>query len=313
MAQPTNAATTLTSTDSTGSTLGGFLRPEQAGYIFEDAAKQSVVQRLVPQIPLGANGVEIPYVTSKPTATWVGEAEKKKVTSGGIDLATMRSRKLAAIFVVSAEVVRANPGNYVTMLRSQMAEAFALAFDAAALHGTGSPFDTYIDQATKTQVIGDGAVATGGVYGELNGVLSQLVADGKKLRSWAFDERLEPTLNASFDTTGRPLFVLQDSANTNEVFRQGTALNRPAFIGEGVANADGTILGYGGDWSKARWGVVGGITYDVSQQASVTLNDTLVSLWEHNLVAVRAEAEYGFYVHDTEAFVKLTAPEETGA
>jgi len=50
---------------------------------------------------------------------------------------------------------------------------------------------------------------------------------------------------------------------------------------------------------------VGGISYDISTQATVTVNGALVSLWENNLVAVRAEAEYGFLVNDTAAFCKL--------
>ena len=37
----------------------------------------------------------------------------------------------------------------------------------------------------------------------------------------------------------------------------------------------------------------------------MTINGTLTSLWENNLVGVRAEAEYGFLVNDTTAFVKL--------
>ena len=38
----------------------------------------------------------------------------------------------------------------------------------------------------------------------------------------------------------------------------------------------------------------------------MTINGSLVSLFEHNLVAVLAEAEYGFLVNDTAAFVELT-------
>ena len=54
------------------------------------------------------------------------------------------------------------------------------------------------------------------------------------------------------------------------------------------------------------WGAVGGISFDVSTQTSVTLDGVLTSLWEHNLVAIRAEAEFGLLVNDTESFVKFT-------
>jgi len=54
------------------------------------------------------------------------------------------------------------------------------------------------------------------------------------------------------------------------------------------------------------WGVVGGINYRVSTEGAVTLNGELVSLFENNLVAILAEAEYGFLCHDAESFVKYT-------
>ena len=38
----------------------------------------------------------------------------------------------------------------------------------------------------------------------------------------------------------------------------------------------------------------------------MTINGSLTSLWEKNLVAILAEAEYGFIVNDTDAFVRLT-------
>jgi hypothetical protein len=54
------------------------------------------------------------------------------------------------------------------------------------------------------------------------------------------------------------------------------------------------------------WGSVGGISYDVSTQTAVTIGGTLTSLWEHNLVAIRAEAEFGVLINDVDAFVKYT-------
>jgi hypothetical protein len=40
--------------------------------------------------------------------------------------------------------------------------------------------------------------------------------------------------------------------------------------------------------------------------APVTINGALVSAFENNLIAVLAEAEYGFVCHDTAAFVQYT-------
>lgn len=290
----------------TTSEFAGFIKPTEAGEIFAEARKSSVVQQLARKIPIGANGVEIAYTTSKPTAAWVAEAGQKPTTSGGKGLRTITPKKIAAISVVSAETVRANPGGYINDLRLDLAEAFALAFDAAALHGTASPFGAGNNLAatTKEVAFGTNAAADGGVYADINDGLRELVTDGKRLTGFAFDSLAEPIFNGAVDLNGRPLFVDSPTVENAAVIRQGRVLGRPSFIGEGVAAGD--ILGFGGNWSKAVWGVVGGITYDVSTQATVTLDGELVSLFENNLVAIRAEAEYGWDVDDVESFVKYT-------
>ena len=294
------------------SDFDGFLTPEQSAPIFERAQRQSVVQQLARQVPLGPTGTDIPVVTGKLQAAWVAEGAQKPTSNGALDLKNISPKKIAVIAVVSEETVRSNPGNYMQVLRNQIGEAFAIAFDSAALHGISTPFSTYVDQTTKAVGLGTAAGTAGGVFADLNAGLSLLVADSKRLNGFAFDDRMEPTLNSAVDSTGRPLFIdspLQDNA---PAARGGRVLGRSAFMGEGVGVATpGTTattypVGYGGDWTQAAWGVVGGIRYSVSTETSVTIGGTLTSLWEHNLVAIRAEAEYGWLVNDVEAFVRYT-------
>lgn len=309
-------ASTLTSD------FSGFLPAEISAPIFERAARQSVVQRLVKQIPLGGNGVSVPVVTGRPSAGWVDEGGQKPASSGALALKTMTPKKLAAILVVSEEVVRANPGNYINTMRESLAEAFAVSFDRAALHdegpdGTagGGPFATYVDQATKVQEIGTTSVANGGVFVDLVEAMKDIVSDtdasGRRyqLNGWALDSVVEPVLWGAVDTSGRPIWTdLPSDTNAPALLMsQGRLLGRQSFMGEGVASINQTaVVGYGGDWTQAAWGVVGGINYSTSNQATVTINGSLTSLWEHNLVAIRAEAEYGFLLNDADAFTKLT-------
>ena len=288
------------------SDFSGFLTREQSEAIFEKAAQQSVVQQLARRVPLGINGQSIPVVTGKMSAGWVAEGAQKPASSGSIALKTMDPKKLAAIAVVSAEVVRANPGGYMDLLRPQIAEAFAVAFDAAALHGTASPFTTNLDTGSSTQEFTGTAPAFTSVYDDLNAGLSTLINAGKYPDGWAWDRRMEPVFNSAKDTAGMPIF--NDRMLTEKVgpIRQGRLLGYDAFIGNGVYAATPKIYGYLGDWSQVAWGAVGGISYKVSTEASVTINDTLVSLFENNLVAILAEAEYGFLVNDPASFIKFT-------
>jgi len=266
----------------------------------------SVVQQLAQRVPLGINGQSIPVTTGKMSAGWVAEGAQKPASKGSMALKTIDPKKIAAIAVVSAEVVRANPGGYMDLLRPQIAEAFATAFDAAALYGTASPFSTNLATGSSTQEFTGTAPAFTAVYDDLNAGLSTLVNAGKKLTGWAFDNRFEPVLNGSKDTANRPLFVESPFTEAAGPIRQGRLLGRNAFIGDGIYDATTKTYGFAGDWSQAVWGAVGGINYNVSTEATVTINGQLVSLWENNLVAILAEAEYGFLVNDPASFVKYT-------
>lgn len=286
------------------SDFSGFLNRDQSEAIFEKAARTSVVQQLARRVPLGINGQSIPVVTGKLSAGWVAEGAQKPASSGSLALKTMDPKKIAAVAVVSAEVVRANPGGYMDLLRPQIAEAFATAFDAAALHGTASPFTTNLDTGSSTQEFTGTTPAFTSVYADLNAGLATLVNADKDPSGFLFDKRFEPILNGAVDTSGRPLFTAPTYEDGNR--SRGSLLGYETVIGKGVYAATPKIYGYLGDWSQVAWGAVGNISYKVSTEATVTINGALVSLFENNLVAILAEAEYGFLVNDAASFVKYT-------
>lgn len=304
------------------SMFSGYLDPVEAGPLYAQTAKTSLVQALAKRIPMGASGVKFKDWSAAIDASWVGEGQRKPVEKGTFEDSELvvTPHKVAVIFAESAEVVRANPRNYLNVMRQKVAERFAIKFDDAVLRGTNTPFGAYVNQTTKSVSLNPAhtdfpTAAEGGMYTQLNSVLAALVNDVDaqgnryKLRSWLLDEILEPVFNGAIGTDGRPLFVDGPlPLDVNNVTRQGRILGRPALMTEDIASGtgDAEILGYAGDWSKVLWGPVGGISYDVSDQATLVINDEIVPLWQHNLVAVRCEAEYGVLVQDPEAFVKLT-------
>ena len=285
--------------------FAGFLRPDQAQPIFDEAMKTSVVQSLARQIPVGVNGVEIPITTGKPEAGWVAEAGLKPSTSTAIGIKTMKPHKLAAKTVVSAEVVRANPGGYVDIYKKQIGEAFALAFDKAALYG-GGPFDTHVAQTQKSVTMGTSA---NGMYGDLVAGLDLLLKDKKKLNGFVFDTTSETLFLNQVDANKRPIFELNNVTEAPVPVTVGRLIGRSARLADNVADATSKTVGFGGDWSKCAWGVTSGINFRLSTEAAVTLDGKLVSAFEHNLVVIIAEAEFGWLCAEPEAFVAF----KTGA
>ena len=298
----------------TGDTMfQGYLDPILAQDYFAEIEKTSVVQQLARRIPLGPTGVRIPHWTGDVRAKWVGEGEQKPVTKGDMTKQDIVPHKIATIFAASSEVVRANPANYLNTMRMKVAEAIAIAFDGAVLHGVDSPFGKCVaDTGKSIQLGGAGSTA----FDQLNEGLSLLVADNKKWNGTLFDDIAEPVLNAAKDKVDRPLFIESTYTDINSPFRSGRVLGRPTFLSDHVTdptkpNTDTGVLGFQGDWTQIVWGQIGGLSYDVSDQATLDLSANgdgsgLVSLWQNNLVAVRVEAEFGVLVNDPEAFVKLT-------
>jgi len=308
-------ATPATVAQTGDSIFSGFINPELAQDYFSQVEKTSVVQQICQKIPLGPSGVRIPHWTGNVTAKWVGEGGQKPVTKGAFSKQDIVPHKIATIFAASSEVVRANPLNYLNVMRTKVAEAIALAFDNAVLTGTDTPFGAYVAQTSKSvslpDPLGAGKDATHGsnAYTALNSGLSLLLGAGKKWNGTLFDSVAEPILNGAVDTAQRPLFLEATYGDINAPFRSGRVLGRPTFISDHVAAS--TTIGYMGDWSQIVWGQIGGISYDVSDQATLDLSAAqdgsgIVSLWQNNLVAVRVEAEFGVLVNDKDAFVKLT-------
>ena len=293
--------------------FAGFLEPEQAAPIFDEMKKRSLVQPLAKKIEMGPTGVSVPFWDGDVQAHWVDEAGKKPLAKGGFDKFTVQPKKIAVIFAMSSEVVRANPLNYINVMREKVGEAFATAFDNAVLHGDSTPFGAYVDQTSKAVDL-----AEPNAYGATNNALKLLVEDGKKFTGGLLDNITEPIINDALDKNGRPLFIEPTYTDTNSLTRTGRILARPVTIAEGVRGEAGGAAGYFGDFSQILWGQVGGISYDISDQATLDLSEAqdgsgMTSLWQNNLVAVRAEAEFAALVRDPEAFVKVTAGAGAGS
>ncbi|AUV61975.1 hypothetical protein KIV63_gp69 [Mycobacterium phage SWU2] len=325
MAAGTDFAVNHSQIAQTGDSMfAGTLEPDLAQDYFAEAEKTSIVQKLARKIPMGTTGVKIPHWTGDVAASWIGEGDMKPITKGNFGVKSVEPHKIATIFIASAETVRANPLNYLGTMRSKIGTAIALTFDSAALWGTDSPFDNYLAETTKAVSLvdpdGTGTDDTLTAYDALGVIgLGLLVNDGKKWNGTLLDDIAEPILNGAKDANGRPLFVESTYEGLTSPYREGRILSRPTILSDHVANAALTpdVLGFQGDFSQIVWGQVGGLSFDVSDQATLNLGTTaepeFVSLWQHNLVAVRVEAEFGLLINDVDAFVKLTNENATEA
>lgn len=281
------------------------LPPEVSGEIWQETIQSSFIQSAVERMDFPGNGVSIDVITGDPVAQFVAETEMKPVSNPTVSSKTVYPHTIAVIETFSNKFKR-NKGALYNALINRMPQAIAKRFDRAVLFGEGAPatnFDTLVDVPSVS-------IATN-PYGGLLAALGSVVdTDDADINGWALSPQGEILLMGQVDEHGRPLFI--DSINNDGNI--GRLLGRPAFkhrwVGKpGTAGAPGTpaTVGFGGDWTGARWGYSEGITIDINTKGSVTLDGgEVINLWQRNMFAVRIEVEVGFRLRDEDRFVRLT-------
>lgn len=282
-------------------TSGITLPTDIANEIWANAQHESAIMQLAQRIDLPGRGLSIPVITADPTASFVAESTEKPVSNSTFSTKTMKPYKIAAIELVSNELMRDLPRLYDTLVR-RLPGAIGKTFDATVFNGTapGTGFDV-LTSVTSVN-IEDGANTT--TYQQLVTVLETLAAAGYELNGWALAPQGRAVLLGAIDTVGRPIFTPDAAAGTFGAVLGARVVSAPNAYKAGTGVSVPNIVGFAGDWTKARWGIVGDIDIAISDQATINDGTKQINLWQRNMTAIRVEAEVGF-VADTSAFARL--------
>lgn len=278
-------------------TEGVYLPVEEASEIWSRATDNSIIMNNAQRMVMPGSGRAIDLINSMPSPAWVGETDHKP--NGAPTLANMQivPYKMAIIIPFSDEFRRDKEALYSAIVEKAPAE-LGRYFDRTVFDSTvpapGANFDK-LSGATAVSIADD---AYGG-FVEADGLVA---ANGGSIDRWILSAQGRTVLYGERDADGRPLF--NDSTADGSI---GAVLGRPVYLNKNIY-VPGTpnIVGIGGDWSSARWGSVEGIKMSYSNQTSITIDGTLISLFEHNMFAVKLEMEVAFRVIDEDDFVLLT-------
>lgn len=265
--------------------------------IIQKTQEQSAIMQLARQINLPGRGLEIPVITSDPEAEWVSETGEKPVSNPGLDKKIMSAYKLAVIVPFSNEFRRDAAALYDALV-ARLPLALAKQFDATvagAVEAPGSNFDTFAD--CEVQAIDEET------YAALVAADADIAANGGVLNGFAISPQAKAILLGAVDGNKRPLFVNNVAEGAIPmILGARTLLSKGVFAPGDEANT----VGIAGDWTQAMYGTVEGVVIDYSSDATLVIGDQPVSLFQHNMFAVRAEIEVGFRA-DTNCFNLLTA------
>jgi HK97 family phage major capsid protein len=275
--------------------------------ILQKTQDESAVMRLARRVNIPADGMIIPMITGDPQATWVTETGTKPVSFPTFGRKLMQAHKLAVIVPFSDEFRRDRKALYDACIR-RLPLALALQYDKTVFFGPESGslanFDDFRN-ITAQALDASGKTAWNGLVAADIDISEQ----GGTISGYAFSPQGRGILLSAEDNNKRPLFLnsVADSSIprvlgaptyfTKAVYKAGSAA-----AGSTAAVPD--IVGFAGDWSHAMWGTLEGVKIDISNQATLTINDSAVNLWEHNMFAVKAEIEVGF-IADTSVINKL--------
>lgn len=276
--------------------------------IMQKTQESSAIMQLARQIALPGRGVQIPVITSDPSAAWVAETGAKAVSNPGLSTKLMQAYKLAVIVPFSDEFRRDAAALYDALV-ARLPLALAQKFDATVIGAVDAPgenFDRFAACTTQS-IYASGDNTT---YGGLVAAYSDIASHNGSVNGFAMSPAGIGLLLGAVDTTKRPIFIGSPSDGAparvlGAPVLESRGMYKAGAAGVGTAPGTPAIVGVAGDWSQAMYGTVEGVQIRFADQTGLTINSTQVNLWEHNMFAVRAEIELGFRA-DTACFNLLS-------
>lgn len=290
--------------------LSGSVPVEYGSAILKDVMASSLIMQAGKYEPMSASSKKIDVLTGGPAAYWVAEGERIKTGKPTWKTVTLQAHKLGVILPVSREYLTYKQSDFFEIMRPLLAEALYKKFDHAAITGVGSPFSYSIADSlskSKNSVAGDFTAAN---YAKAVGYLNDngfepnafisKVANASILRGLIRDQN--GMLTSIYDAGTKTLdgVPVLDLANDVPDFEKGTIV--------------------AGDFNQIRYGIPYNMNYMLSQDATLTTitqnsnggvagdgTDTVLNLFEREMVALRVTMDVAFMILDDNAFSQLVS------
>lgn len=266
--------------------------------------------------------VRVPRQTAASVVNWVGEAAPKPLTSLAFDSITLDFAKIAGIIPLTEELVRASNPSAELLVRNDLAAAIVQFMDSQFVDPTKAA--TGISPASITN--GVTAIVPSGVTGaaflsDVGRLIGTFLTNNLSLASAVFIMTQTNAMRLSLiqNSFGQQMFPSVNMAG-------GTLLGIPVVASENIPSSTGSpaegypiILAAAAEILLADDGQV---TIDASREASLqmetapdspaTASTTFVSLWQQNMLAIKAERFINWVKRRSTAVQYITSAVYTG-
>lgn len=281
----------------------GELLPNFNNVVLKDVRDQSLVTQLGRYEEMDGQEKKFQFQTDGVSAYWVDEGQKIQTTKPTMAEATMRAHKLGVIVLASREFLTYTWTDFFNEIRPQLAEAFRLKLDEAAILNVDNPFKNSIEQAVQS---------TGNVLENAEITYDNVLA----LEDILYAHDVDP--NAFISKRQNRTALREAGVSENGVRRE--IYDRTANEIDGIYVADfpstnfekGNL--YAGDFDSLRYGIPFPINYKISEEgqlSTITNEDgSPVNLFEQELIAMRATMDVAVHILKDNSFAKLQAVPE---
>jgi HK97 family phage major capsid protein/HK97 family phage prohead protease len=274
---------------------------------FAELLRPATIIGRIPGLRRVPFNIKVPRQTGGSSAGWVGEGKPKPVSALAFDQITLGFAKLAGIVVMTEELVRFSNPSAEAIVRQDLIDTIVQTMDKdfvdPANAGTTNVKPASITNGV-TPVVASGTDADA-VRADVKALMGKYVAANMSLAGavWIMTETQALALALMLNPLGQREFPdIQINGNSG-----GTFFGLPVVLSENIPANPGSgdpLVGAGARIILAKASEIlladdGETLLDASNQASLemdsaptsppTATTVLVSLWQHNMVGLRAE------------------------
>jgi HK97 family phage major capsid protein len=279
--------------------LSGFIPSDIAAGIVADITRGSAVMGLANVVPMTTPEKKVNILAKGAGAYWVGEGQQIQTSANEYVQAKLVAKKLGVIIPVSAEALNDSTIDVFSEHKKQIAEAFAVKFDQAALFGIDTPYGAGESVYEKAVAAGNeftlGSVAGQAIGGDLSDLMALVEADGYDVNGFAAPYTFKNSLRKAKDDNGNSVFRDITKDAPAEVYGQPLA-----YVRNGAWDATKSKM-IAGNFDNIWVGVLQGIDYKIGTEGTVGN----INLFETDQVALRATMRIAFLVVRDKAFANM--------
>lgn len=257
--------------------------------------------------------VRIPGTSTGSTIGWVGQGAPKPVSAMGFQDITLDINKVAGIVVITEELARLSNPAAENLIQSDMIAQTAQFLDESFIDPASSAISG-VRPASVTngaQAIASSGTTAAALRADVKAAYAYWIASNQNNRgaAWITTPELAMSIGLIQNPLGQPEFPGIGADG-------GTLLGLPVYTSNSVpSDTSGSLLVLVKQ-SEILLADDGGVTIDVSREASLQMNTApdnpttastvMTSLWQQNLVGIRAERYVTWARRRPQAVVYIT-------